>query len=372
MSFSYFDYNATTPLWPEARAAWLEAESKYWYNASSLYREGASARHFLEELREDLADQLQVVPERVLFTSGATEANNAVFWDVLHRGIEKLSLSSLEHPSVREGARLRGLQVQEFNALEDPTDELKGQGVGLLSLMAANNESGLLLPWRAMAKAARAQGVLFHCDAVQWFGKIENLEASQVDYLTASAHKFGGTKGVGFLVIPEDERMHAFLKGGAQEVRRRAGTENVAGVAAMMTALEISQGKLQSGDLAMGRDTFEAEFKRVMPEVRVLHEQEERLWNTSLLVMPRHDQRKWVARLSQLGFAVSTGSACSAGSEGASRVAESLGLELEERRRVIRVSGGWQTRVQEWKDLLQAFQQVLIDLDQGTQTRVRL
>lgn len=375
-SFShYFDCNATTPMWPEARESWVETEGRFWYNASALYREGATTRHFLEAQREELAELLSVPPERLLFTSGATEGNNSVFWDALQRGLKHVAISDLEHPSVQVGAKLSvlGMEVTTFSVPKNPFDleawqlqleQLKTQGVGLVSCMAANNESGLLLPWREIAEQADTLGLFYHCDAVQWLGKQEDLSVGVTSYLTASAHKFGGPKGVGVLVIPDDERWSPYLRGGAQEERRRAGTENVAAIAAMVTALKISQSHLgEVATLAASRDGFESKLQAMWPEVQVLHQGLPRLWNTSQFVMPKHDQRKWVARLSQMGFALSTGSACSTGSEGASRVAESLQLDLETRRRVLRVSAGWQTPPAAWNDLHSAMGEVLTLLD---------
>jgi cysteine desulfurase len=233
--------------------------------------------------------------------------------------------------------------------------------------MAANNESGSLQPWRELAAHCRERGIAFHTDAAQWLGKLPAHHLGQCDYITGSAHKFGGPKGIGFLVLRDEDETLRFLRGGPQEHGRRAGTENYPAIEAMVTALESITPQLDpiAAQQTAHRDTFEQTLREAMPDLRIIGQHAPRLWNTSLLVMPRHDNLKWLTRLSRLGFAISTGSACSSGKEGSSIVVTALGATPAELRRVVRLSSGWQTTAQDWHDLAQAFVQVLTQLDAG-------
>lgn len=359
----YFDHNATTPLHPAALEAWTRANRDHWYNASSLYREAAFTARLLDAARERLADLLSCEAERIVFTSGATEANNALFATLAPKGV-KVAISNIEHPSVREAAmkwtkgKVTELQVDAEGCIETLPDELKE---GLVSVMAANNESGVLQPWDALAYYCHDRGgISFHTDASQWIGKLDSCELSMCDYITGSAHKFGGPKGVGFIVLRDEDEALSFLHGGPQESGRRAGTTNYPGIEAMVTALEAVSS--QVGDPAL-RDAFIAQMKALLPEIRVVNETSPRLWNTVMLVMPRHDNRRWLARLSQRGFAISTGSACSSGTEGSSVVLQALGAAPEELKRTLRISSGWTTTTADWQALAGAFSEVLESLD---------
>ncbi len=371
----YFDFNATTPLSAAAQGAWIGAVGRHWQNPSSLYRDAGLASQALEMARERMGDVLSCEPERLVFTGGATEGNNLVFASLARRMGEgdRVAISAVEHPSVREAARhwLGAARVDELPVSEEGVvevaevarwlEENRGRGA-LVSLMAANNESGALQPWWEAAALCREEGVRFHCDAAQWVGKMGAERLGDCDLVSGSGHKFGGPKGVGFVVLPEgEEGRWRLLFGGPQEEGRRAGTEDYAGVESMVTALEACA-KAGSPE---GRDVFERRMKEIFPGLRVIGGGGRRLWNTSLLVMPRHSNLKWLTRLSQAGFAISTGSACSSGKEGASVVVRALGATEEELRRVVRVSGGWVHEVEDWVRLAEAFEQVGADLDAG-------
>ena len=370
---AYFDFNATTPLSDAARQAWLNASASHWHNASSLYREAGFTAQKLDAARERLADLLGCEAERIVFTSGASESNNTLFASLPRDA--KVAISAVEHPSVREAAR--GWTQQPV--LEIPVN---GQGIvepdavlkvikesrpALVSVMAANNESGTIQPWRRIANLCEEQGVAYHCDAAQWIGKQDSESLGRCHYITGSAHKFGGPKGVGFLVLRTEDEPLRFLRGGPQEHGRRAGTENYPAIEAMVTALEslapsLSQIMTVQAPL---RDAFISSLREAMPELRVIGEDAPRLWNTALMVMPRHDNLKWLTRLSRQGFAISTGSACSSGKEGSSVVVTALGASGEELKRVVRISSGWHTTASEWQALAEAFRHVGAELDAG-------
>lgn len=363
----YFDYNATTPLHPAAREAWLRASDRHWQNASSLYREAASVKHQLEAARERLGEGLGCEPERIVFTSGATESNNAIVR--LYAAKEGTVLSSsVEHPSLRTplqrqvGQRVRFIRAAADTSLDMDHfyQEVATVAPVLVTVMAANNECGTIHPWQEVAAHCREHGIPFHCDASQWIGKLPAQELGQCDYVTGSGHKFGGPKGIGFLVMRDEQESPGLINGGPQEEGRRAGTENYPAIEAMVTALEAVQQDLDkvAAQQSRLRDAFAENICRQLPGTRIIGAGANRLWNTVMLVLPAHDNRKWLARLSQSGFAISTGSACSAGRDGSSVVLQALGAGADEMQRVIRVSGGWETSTEDWAALEHAVIQI--------------
>ncbi|MEM8955072.1 MAG: aminotransferase class V-fold PLP-dependent enzyme [Verrucomicrobiota bacterium] len=367
----YFDHNATTPVSTAAREAWLEAVERHWENPSGLYREAGVVKRKLEELREELASYMGYGPERVVFNSGATEGNNAVFR--AETGDSRVLLGGVEHPSVRDAARenlgrrvvelsVSGAGVTEVEAIEK---ELGAGDVGLVSVMAANNETGVLQPWGVIRELCHSAGVRYHCDASQWIGKLALGGFAHCDLVTGSGHKFGGPKGVGFLVVPADgEAGFRSQSGGPQEAGYRGGTEDYPSIVAMMAALR-ERLTIDGVGMSVDRDWFESELKTRIAGVRVVGEGSERLWNTSMIVMPDHRNVKWLTRLSGLGFALSTGSACSSGRENPSHVMEAMGLDYEEMGRVLRVSAGVETKRSDWASLVEAFEGVWGQLERG-------
>ena len=369
---SYFDHNATTPLLPVAREALLKACDQHWHNASGLYREGAMVRRRLDEARERLGELLGCETERIVFTSSATESNNSLFYSLARRvGDDAYVLSSeIEHPCVREplrhwfGKRVAYLPTNKSGVcdLSMLPEMVDARSPALITIMAANNECGTLQPWREALAVCRLRGVPFHTDAAQWIGKLPTHELGACDYVTGSGHKFGGPKGVGFLIMRDEKEALYFLQGGPQEEGRRAGTENYPAVEAMVTALEWLTPRLP--EVAAMQKTnclrFIEALRKLFSQVRIIGEGAECLWNTVMFVVPHGDNRKWLARLSQAGFAVSTGSACSVLKDGSSVVLGALGASVEEMQRVIRVSGGWETTAADWEALAEALANVKI------------
>ncbi len=375
--FHYFDHNATTPLSPAAREAWLAAQDRHWQNPSSLYREAAAAREKLESLRETLAELIGADdPETLVLTSGATESNNLVLAAAARRALpgQRVLISAQEHPAVVEPARRHFGDRVDFlpadatgRVLLDGLDHALAtspQPPALVAVMAAGNETGLLQPWREIQSLCTTHGVPFHCDAAQHLGKLPSADLGACDFLTGSAHKFGGPKGCGFLKIPSADFPLLGPCGGPQENGHRAGTEDLPALAALVAALTAAESWLANPAprlaAAAARDAFESALP---PGSVVLCAAAPRLWNTSQVVLPAHDNRLWLGRLSQLGFAVSTGSACSAATSGASRVLTSLGLTSAEARRVLRFSAGPATTAEDWHALAAALRQTHTALD---------
>ena len=359
MDSCYFDYNATSPLRPEAKDAWLSAADDLWLNPSSPYRAAARVHAHLAEARARVAGLFAVAAERVVFNSGATEANNAVFAHLAATlpADARIGVSPTEHPSVLEAAKhffgerviwlaLDGNGAVDVAALQKVLSERQ---LAAISVMAANNETGILNDWAGIAAECRAQGVPYHCDASQWIGKLPLNGLRACDFLTGAAHKFGGPKGVGLCLLPAVNSGFMSLAGGAQEFGHRAGTEDVASVLAMVAALQV----VEPGS-AQGRDAFLVELGQVLPSVEVVGLAAQRLWNTALLIMPEFASVRWIRALEKRGFLVSAGSACSTGKQGPSPVLAAMGVEAGAMQRVLRVSSGWATSVADWLALAAA------------------
>ena len=374
---AYFDNNATTRPCEVAVAAHSEALSEDWRNPSAPSSAGARVRVKLDSAREKLSAFFGVSPDAISFTSGATESNNAVFSHLARVSSEqdRVLLSPVEHPSVREAAnryfpgRLGELPTDRYGVVDPASVDsaLDAGSVALVSVMAANNETGVIQPWEEISRICRAHAVPFHCDATQWVGKLPSGQLDVCDYLSASAHKFGGLKGVGLLKSPTEG---SFIVGGEQEGGRRAGTENYPGALAMLAALEEAESFVESSTLEQARNEFEESLRYSIPDVKVLGDSVPRLWNVSALLMPRCDNLRWVGKLEKLGHEVSTGSACATGKDGPSRVSAAMGLSPEQARRVVRVSGSRETAPADWSGLADAFRLAYAELRADSSSEV--
>jgi cysteine desulfurase len=341
----YLDYNATAPVRPtvvEAMAAALAEVG----NASSVHRFGRAARAAVETARERVARLVGARPEQVVFTGGGTEANNLA---LAGAGRERTIISTIEHDSVLRAAPsaemlpVRSDGVADLDALAAILG--RSDRPALLSLMLANNETGVIQPVAAAAEIAHAAGAFVHCDAVQAIGKIAvDMPALGVDYLSMSAHKFGGPQGVGALVLAEGAPLAAQLRGGGQERNRRAGTENVAAIIGFGVAAEAAAVELESmRRLAELRDELEHRAQTLVPAALVFGKQAPRLPTTSCLALPGVSSEIQVMALDLAGVAVSAGSACSSGKVRPSHVLQAMGVEAAQAASAIRVSLGWRT-----------------------------
>ena len=347
----YFDHNATHPLSETAKRAWLDAVEKFPANPSSPHRAGQRADAALQNARRRLAVLLGCGADEIVFTSGATESANAVMAQ-----FEDVAVSAIEHPCVIESvrgkpARLLPSAATGVVALPDFSERTPH----LVALMAANNETGVLQPWRETLAVCREHGVKFFCDAAQWIGRMPAAGLGACDFVSGCAHKFGGPQGVGFLKCPAN--FPPLLRGGPQEEGRRAGTENVAGVLAMVAALDECEAAIRDGALdarLKWREEFEREFTASLPGARVLGAGVARLWNTVSVIMPETAdcRRRWVVVMDRLGFAVSTGSACASGKEKPSHVLTAMGVSPQDAGRALRFSAGWGTTREDWRALL--------------------
>jgi cysteine desulfurase len=347
---TYLDWNATAPLRADVRASMLAALDVTG-NPSSPHAEGRRARALIEDAREAVAALVGARPDGVVFTSGATEANNTVLaadWDTI-------LLSPTEHDSVLAPARASAARLVEVpvdgdgrvcsERLAACLEELATQAKGaraLFSLQIANNETGVLQPLSRLAGVARRHGLSVHSDAVQGVGRVPiSIGALDVDYLSLSAHKIGGPKGIGALVLREGAPLRALLGGGGQERGRRAGTENVAAIAGFGAAASAAAAEVAEIDRVRRlRDALEREVRALAPEAVILGCGADRLANTSCLAVPGTRAETLVIALDLAGIAVSAGAACSSGKVGASHVLRAMGLSPEIAAAAIRVSLG--------------------------------
>ena len=343
-SHTYLDWNATAPLRREARAA-IVAALDIAGNPSSPHAEGRRARGVIEDAREQVAALVGARPAEVVFTSGGTEANNAV----LAAGWDTILVSGIEHDSVLAPARGCGANLVDIPVGRDGVVRQAGlsghmtrPAGALVSLQMANNETGALQPVADVAALAKARGLAVHSDAVQAAGRVPiDMRTLGVDYLTLSAHKLGGPKGVGALVIRDGANLPAFITGGGQERRRRAGTENVAAVAGFGAAAEAARCDVAEIEHVRAlRDRLEAEVREITPEVVVIAGEADRLPNTTNLGLPGASAETLVIALDLKGIAVSAGAACSSGKVGASHVLAAMGLAPDIARAAIRISLG--------------------------------
>ena len=371
---TYLDWNATAPLRPQAREAMLAALDMLG-NPSSVHAEGRAARRLIDEARRHVAALVGAEPADVVFTSGGTEANafalSPTVQDAAGRPFDALVVSAIEHPSVLASGRFSAENVVQvpvgpdgvvdLAALERQLATLAPEGRrALVSLMHANNETGVVQPVAAAAAIVHAAGGLLHVDAVQTVGRIPcDIGALGADLLTVSAHKLGGPKGVGALVRRSDAVSWPapLIKGGGQERGTRAGTENVAAIAGFRAAAAAAAQDLaaQGRRLAGLRDRLEAGLKAEFPQTIVFGAGAERLPNTTLFALPGVKAETAVIGLDLAGFAVSSGAACSSGKVAASHVLAAMAVPGNLARGAVRVSLGYSTQEADTERFLAAW-----------------
>ncbi|HCK17651.1 MAG TPA: cysteine desulfurase [Thalassospira sp.] len=339
----YLDYNASAPLCDDAKQAMIAAMDVAG-NPSSVHASGRAARKIVDHARRTIADLVGGDSERIVFTSGGTEANNLAL-----NGLEDVTVftSAVEHPSVIE-ARPDAKRIPvdangviDLAALETMLKDASDAGQKVLvSVMLANNETGVIQPVAKVGLLAREYGAKVHCDAVQALGRLPvDMNRLLVDMVSISAHKIGGPKGVGALAIAPGVMLVPQIRGGGQEKYRRGGTENVVGIAGFEAAAKRAEANMaKMADIAVLRDRLETELASVAPELQIAAKGTERLVNTSCLILPGMPGETQVMALDLAGVAISSGSACSSGKVRESHVLREMGVT--EPGSAIRVSLG--------------------------------
>jgi cysteine desulfurase len=371
---SYFDWNATAPLRPQAEAALREAFGVSG-NPSSVHAEGRSARRLIEGAREEVAALVDARPADVFFTSSCTEANMLALSPAIETATERrprdrLLISAIEHVSVRTGGRFSGDAVEDIPVHPDGRVDLAALANAaskplrpLVSLMHANNETGVVQPVAEAAAIVHAAGGLLHVDAVQTVGRVAcGIGALGADLLTLSAHKIGGPKGVGALVRSSED-IHLsdpLIRGGGQERGMRAGTENVAGIAAFGAAAAAArrEGAAEAERMLALRKLLESGLQAISPRMVIFGADAERLPNTTLFAVEGMKAETTVIAFDLEGIAVSSGAACSSGKVQASHVLAAMGVSPSLLRGAVRLSLGWSTTEADIERLLGAWRKL--------------
>ncbi len=378
---SYFDWNATAPLRKEAQEA-LQSALQVAGNPSSVHAEGRAARRLVEGARENVAALVAARPADVFFTSSGTEANMLALTPAIEtaddkRPRDRLLMSAIEHSSVRAGGRFARDAIADVPVHGDGrvdlaalTDAVAKASRPLVSLMLANNETGVLQPVLEAAAIVHAAGGLLHVDAVQAAGRVScDIGALGADLLTLSAHKIGGPKGVGALVR-RNEDIHLadpLIRGGGQERGWRAGTENVAGIAAFGAAAGMAHRNFaaEAAGMLELRTLLETGLKAISPQAVIFGAAAERLPNTTLFATERMKAETAVIAFDLEGIAVSSGAACSSGKVQPSHVLAAMGVSPALSRGGVRLSLGWTTTESDIERLLGAWRKLSSALSKG-------
>ena len=370
---AYFDWNATAPLRPAARAAMLAALDAPG-NASSVHGEGRGARRLIEESRRQVAALAGAEAKQVTFVGGATEANAlaltpAIEADGNKAPRDRLFVSAVEHPSVLAGGRFAPEQVEilpvDRDGRVDPATlaaALAKAERPLVSVMLANNETGVIQPIAEIAGIVHAANGLLHIDAVQAAGRIPlDMSALGADLMSLSSHKLGGPQGAGALIVRGRLSVAPLIRGGGQERGIRAGTENVAAIAGFGAAAEAARASLATDAARMAalRDRLEAGLRAATPDAVIFAAGVNRLPNTTLVAVPGIKAETALIAFDLNGIAVSSGSACSSGKVAASHVVAAMGMEPALARGAIRISLGPVTTETQVESLLIAWKRVV-------------
>lgn len=358
---TYLDHNATSPLRPEARDAMLAALELNG-NASSVHGEGRRARAAIETARDEVALALGTIAPTIVFTGGGSESCNQALRCV---DADRIIVSAVEHPCVLEAAGVSGRQVDMVPVDENGIVDLtalgrlleNNTGRAVISVMLANNETGAIQPIRDVVALAVRHDALVHCDAVQAFGKVPvNFGLLGVDMLSVSAHKLGGPQGVGALVVRDGLPVSPLVAGGGQELRRRAGTENVAGIAGFSAAVRgVGKNESRFKDL---QTQLESILASGPGDVTVFSADVERLPNTVCFALDGLEADTALMAFDLDGIAVSSGSACSSGKVQASHVLKAMGASETQTKSAIRVSLGWSSTVEDVNRFSDSWQKI--------------
>jgi len=375
----YLDWNATTPLRQETRAA-MAAAWDLCGNPSSVHAEGRQARRVVEDARSTLAKAVGAQSRNVVFTSGGTEANALALTPGLRKGasspVERLLVSAVEHTSVLAGGRfppsaITGIAVTPSGVVDlEHLRELLASGPpALVSVMVANNETGAIQPVSEVAAIVHAAGGLLQVDAIQALGKIPiDINEVGADLASFSAHKIGGPKGIGALVLAEGVAdLEPLLRGGGQELGRRAGTENVADISGFGAAVSAAMGSLRPDAIRLKslRDRLESGLRQTQG-VTVFSDGVARLPNTTLFTAPGLKAETAVIGFDLEGIAVSSGSACSSGKVQPSHVLEAMGFSSKQAHGAVRLSLGWSTAQADIDRCLEAWRKLSRTLIKGS------
>jgi len=348
----YFDHSATTPIHPDVLSLINGLNQDIYGNPSSIHAAGRKAKHVVETARKQIAAAINCTSKEIIFTGGGSEANNLVLWNMIYRNRKHVITSAIEHPAIL--AVLRQLEhlaithtivpVNKYGCVNpEDIDSAIRDDTGLITIMLANNEVGTVEPLQDIAKIAKKHNVHFHSDGVQVLGKLPiDVQELGVDMMSFSAHKFYGPKGVGALYIKEGIAMKPLIAGGSQEKSLRAGTENVGGIAGLGCAAELVTKSLSDVDRTL--TALETQFKTKFSEqhTNIIYNgfEDNHLPGLISLTIPGIASDLLLIHLDNEDIAVSSGSACSAGTISPSPVLKAMGINDKQNLETIRISAG--------------------------------
>jgi len=365
----YLDNNATTPVHPDVLRVACDALRDVYGNASSIHKEGQSARRMIEDAREPVARLLSATAREIIFTSGGSESNNAaIFGAVPVEGRHHIVTTAIEHPSVREAVAVLGRRNCDVTVVAPERggavdakrviDAIRGD-TRLVAIMLVNNETGVVQPVAEIGRVCRERAIHLHCDGVQAAGKIDiDVDALGVTTLSLSAHKMHAPKGIGALYVRRETILDPFVVGGAQERRRRAGTENVPLAAAFGAAATLAADASVRPMIHSLRRRFESAMREAF-EVTINGADVERVPNTTSVTFHGADAEGMAIALDLEGIAVSTGAACSSGRVEPSGILLAMGLTAEEAKSTVRVSLSRMTTGEEIENAISVFRRVV-------------
>lgn len=364
----YLDYNATTPVLPEVLEAMMPYFTTDWGNPSSTYKFGYKIKTAIETAREQVAELIGAHPMEIIFTSCATESNNAAIHSALKANPNKRHIvtSAVEHSSVlnyckaleKEGFRVTYLPVDREGLLNlaDLESAITPE-TAVVSLMWANNETGVLFPVKEIAEICQSRGVLFQCDAVQGAGKVEiNLRNIPINYLSLTGHKFHAPKGIGALYVKRKTPVSPLIHGGHQERNLRGGTESVPLIVGLGKAAELAHARVPEYDQKVRplRDTLEEGILKRVPNTELNGHATQRLSNTTNISFHGIESEALLILLDKEGICASSGSACLADSDEPSHVIKAMKPECDASREMIRFSLDWANTAAEVQTALTA------------------
>lgn len=379
----YLDHAATTRTLPEVAEVMAPYQDIYYGNPSTIYEFGEKSRKAIEHARRIIARTIRAKPEEIYFTSGGTESDNWALKEAVHlyermHGGRKghILTTPVEHHAIlnsceelkQMGCKVSYLHVDDTGRVLLPDAEemiLEKEDVCLMSVMYANNEIGTIQPIDELGRMAKRRKILFHTDAVQAYGHLPiNVQWDNIDMLSASAHKFGGPKGVGFLYIRKEINLPAFVHGGAQESNRRAGTENVPGIVGMGKAAELAHKRMgiESRRIRHLRDYLAYRILHENPDVRMTGNKKYRLSNNASFCFKGITGEAAAILLDTQGICVSSGSACSTGSSEDSHVLTAIGMESEWANGALRITLGAENTKEEMDYVAEKVKMVVADM----------
>ena len=374
----YFDHSATTPIDQDVQSLMSELNHNIYGNPSSTYDLGRKAKHVMEIARRQFADSINCEPKEVIFTGGGSEANNIILWNVIHQKRKHVITSSIEHPAVllvlkeleKLGVKHTIVSVDKNGCInpEDIKNNITSD-TGLISIMMANNEVGVIEPIKDIANIAKDHDILFHSDAIQIIGKLPiDVKKLNVDMMSFSAHKFYGPKGVGALFIKNGVTIKPIIIGGSQEKNMRAGTENVSGIAGMGLAAEIANKSAnENGSLLLGLENhFRNRITEINNDIIFNGFDKNHLPGLINLTIPNIASDLLLIHLDKEGIAISNGSACSSGTISPSPVLKAMGISDKKNLESIRISFGKHNTIDEVNKLVESIRSSIITIQKNS------